>query len=154
MLSQTSIHLIRAFTYLATVSEEQYVGAATIAREIDAPQNYLGKVLQQFVLAGMLESQRGSGGGVRLVRSAEALTLFNIVDPVEHLSSQPRCFMGQLCCGPQPCEHHAAWEGLHNQYVQFLKNLTIMDLVKNNSLSTGQFMMPGKKREVIHAVNT
>lgn len=151
MLTQTSIHVIRAFVFMAVQPGGVYVGASAVAREIDAPQNYLGKVLQQFVQAGLLDSQRGANGGLRLRAGGMDLTLFDIVEPIEHLTRQPSCFMGKLCCGPMPCRHHAAWARLHEDYVKFLKNLTIGDLVFQNSINPGHFVMPGSNREVIYA---
>lgn len=154
MLTQTSIHVIRAFVFMAVQAEDVYVGAAAVAREIDAPQNYLGKVLQQFVQAGVLDSQRGANGGLRLTAGGKDLTLFDIVEPIEHLTRQPSCFMGKLCCGPMPCKNHKAWADLHDSYVKFLKNLTIGDLVRQNSINPGHFVMPGNNREVVYADNS
>lgn len=142
MLSQTSVHIIRAFIYMAVQPEKSYSGASAIARAIDAPANYLGKVLQQYVAAGFLESLRGANGGLRIAVPADKLTLFDLVEPLEHLTSQPICFMGKLCCGPTPCREHNAWARLHNDYVSFLKRLTVGALVRQNSIGVQGFVMP------------
>lgn len=133
MLSQTSIHLIRALTYLAAQPAGKYLGAAAIAAETGAPQNYLGKLLKQFCQNGLLQSQRGAGGGVRLAQAAENITLLQIVEPVEHLTRRQNCFMGDLCCGKQPCAYHKSWLKLHGDLVRFLDSVTLAGLVQQSN---------------------
>lgn len=143
--------MIRAFIYLAVQPERAYTGAAAIARAIKAPENYLGKVLQQFAVTGILKAARGLHGGLRLGVPATEITLLRIVEVVERLDRQPKCFMGQLCCGPLPCDNHARWVQLHQDYVNFLGSLTIADLVKQNQINGGHFIMPPGKREELYA---
>jgi Rrf2 family iron-sulfur cluster assembly transcriptional regulator len=133
--------------YIAASKKDCYLGAIPIAREIKAPQNYLSKILKNFTRLGLLESQRGSGGGVRLVKSAADIFLYDIVEPIENLSSKPTCFMNKLCCGPEPCKHHAAWTKLHENYIEFLKTVSIGDLVEQNKIDPDLFVMPGIRKE-------
>ncbi len=130
MLSQTSIHAIKALTHLAARNETKPIGSAQLASEIDAPANYLGKTLKLLTLAGLLQSQRGLGGGLKLAKSPESISLFDIVEPIEHVSQKTHCFMGKICCGPQPCSLHPRWARLHGDFIGFLKEVTLKDLVK------------------------
>ena len=132
MLSQTSVHVIRALTWLAAQPADQFVGAAAIAAATGAPQNYLSKLLQQCCQAGLLASQRGAGGGVRLALAADKITLLQVVEPLEHLGQRRSCFVGQLCCGPQPCSYHKSWTKLHSDFVEFLASITLAALVKES----------------------
>lgn len=133
LLSQTSVHVIRAFTFLASQPAGKFVGAAAIAAETGAPQNYLSKLLQQYCQSGLLESQRGAGGGVRLAKPAGKITLLQIVEPVERLSQRRNCFMGELCCGELPCAYHESWLKLHSDFVGFLESVTLAGLVQQSS---------------------
>jgi len=133
LLSQTSIHVIRALTYLAAQPADEYVGAAVIATETGAPQNYLGKLLKQLCQSGLLQSRRGAGGGVRLAQAAENITLLQIVEPVEHLTRRQTCFMGDLCCGKQPCAYHKSWLKLHSDLVRFLDSVTLAGLAQQSN---------------------
>jgi Rrf2 family nitric oxide-sensitive transcriptional repressor len=132
LLSQTSIHAIKAFVYLAAQDSKQFFGAAAIAREIDAPPNYLGKTLKQFCTLGLLESQRGAGGGVRLAKPARQISLLQIVEPLEHLSKKRNCFIGGLCCGPHPCAYHNDWLKLHADFVGFLESVSIAGVLQQS----------------------
>ncbi|MBU1109930.1 MAG: Rrf2 family transcriptional regulator [Candidatus Riflebacteria bacterium] len=142
MLSQTSVHVIRALTFLAAQPADKFVGAAAIAAATGAPQNYLGKLLQQFCQKGLLESQRGAGGGVRLAKPADSITLLQVVEPVEHLSQRRNCFMGQLCCGVRPCTYHKSWLKLHSDFVEFLESVTLAGI-----LAQSEWQLPDIKSE-------
>ena len=63
MLSKTGIHAVRAMVVLAELPEGVYAGAVSIAEGIQAPRNYLGKLLQLLAREGLVESQKGMGGG-------------------------------------------------------------------------------------------
>src|SRR5262245_8511000 len=81
MISKTGLHAVRGMLALSRLPEGAYAGAASVAREIGAPQNYLGKLLQNLARYGLVESQKGIGGGFRLAKNAKHVTLFDIVDP-------------------------------------------------------------------------
>ena len=54
--------------------------------------NYLSKVLQQLTRAGLIHSQRGLGGGFRLLYPPTVMTVYdvvNAVDPVQRIVSCP-----------------------------------------------------------------
>jgi len=133
MISQTGIHVIKALTYLASQPADKYVGATVIAAETGAPQNYLGKLLQQLCRSGLLHSQRGSRGGVRLATTAENITLLQILEPVEHLSKRKNCFMGGLGCGDKPCVYHKPWMKIHSDLLRFLDSVTLAGLVQQSN---------------------
>lgn len=147
MLSQTSIHAIRALMFLAAKSALEPIGSTQLASEIQAPANYLGKTLQHLTLNGILISQRGLGGGIRLAKDPSEITLFDIVEPLEHVSQKSHCFMNRLCCGPEPCQFHARWVKIHSDFLDFLKSVTIKDLVQQNKINPQTFSMPGFRKE-------
>src|SRR5262245_48864240 len=104
MLSKTGLHAVRAMVALARLPRGAYAGAAGIARDIGAPQNYLGKLLKDLAGEGLLESQKGLGGGFRLARDAREITLFDVVEPIEHVSRWSGCILGMPACSDRaPC---------------------------------------------------
>ena len=98
MLSKTGIHAVRALLTLARLPEGSFMGAAAIAKEIDAPQNYLGKLLQLMSREGLVFSQRGLGGGFCLARHPKDIALIDVVGPIEHLGRWSTCILGQKTC--------------------------------------------------------
>lgn len=91
MLSQTAEYALRAAVFLA-----EHHGTACTSREIAeairVPGGYLSKVLQALSRAGIVNSQRGLGGGFVLARAPADLTVLDIirvVDPLRRISSCP-----------------------------------------------------------------
>jgi Rrf2 family protein len=135
MLTKTGLHAVRAVVALAKLPEGAYAGAARIAREIGAPQNYLGKLLQSLARDGIVESQKGLGGGFRLARSPKKITLLDIIEPLEHVSRWSGCILGRSeCSDANPCAVHNRWKSVRDAYLQMLRRTTIGELVAKGEL--------------------
>lgn len=131
MISRTGIHAIKALAALSEIPEDEYAGASAIAKGIDAPQNYLGKLLRALSREGLVISQKGLGGGFRLARPMEQISLFDILEPIDQVSRWEGCFFGRAECGDKdPCAVHSAWASVREVYLEFLKNTTLADIYK------------------------
>lgn len=129
MISKTATHALKAMTFLAEQPGE-FLGAASVAERIGAPQNYLGKLLHSLLQSGIVYSQRGSGGGFRLARPPEAISLFDIVERVDHISRWEGCCLGgESCSANSPCALHDKWVALRDPYLRTLKETTLADLI-------------------------
>lgn len=136
MMSKTSLQAVQALAILAELPDGQFEGAATIAKRIGAAQNYLGKLLQILAREGLVVSQKGLGGGFRLAKDPELITLFEVVDPFEHLSRWKGCFLGRPnCSGESPCALHHKWAPLRDSYLNLLKGTRIADVVSSPVLA-------------------
>ncbi len=135
MLSKTALHAVRAMIALAQLPEGAYAGAGRIAQEIGAPQNYLGKLLKTLAEEGLLESQKGLGGGFRLRRRPRDISLLDVVEPIEHVSRWSGCILGRPeCSESDPCAIHNRWKAVRNAYVHMLERTTLAELVAKGEL--------------------
>ena len=129
MMSKTAVHALKAVVALAELPENGFEGAAGLARRIGAPQNYLGKLLQTLARAGVVESQRGLGGGFRLAKSAQRIRLLDVVEPIDHVSRWAGCLMGRTFCSEEsPCAMHDGWAKVREAYLTMLEGRTVADL--------------------------
>ena len=132
MISKTGRHAVTALAVLAELSRDAYAGAADVAEHIGAPPNYLGKLLKTLADRGLLESQKGKGGGFRLARNAAEISLWEIVEPIEHVSRWSGCFLGRgRCSDESPCAVHQRWGKVRDDYLHFLRETTVADLADN-----------------------
>jgi Rrf2 family protein len=130
MVSKTGCHAVRAMVALARLPDGAYAGAARIAQEIGAPQNYLGKLLKVLATEGLVESQKGLGGGFRLARDAQEISLLDVIDPIEHLRRWSGCILGRPECSEiDPCAIHHRWKAVRDAYLRMLQQTTIAELV-------------------------
>ncbi len=135
MLSKTGLHAVRAMAALARLPAGAYAGAASIAQGTGAPQNYLGKLLKNLAGQGLLESQKGLGGGFRLARDARKITLFDVIEPIEHVSRWSGCILGlPACSDAAPCALHKRWKAVRNSYLKMLQQTTLAELVARGEL--------------------
>lgn len=132
MISKTGLHAIRALSALAELSEGTYAGAGIIAEKVNAPRNYLGKLLQMLAREGLVISQKGLNGGFRLARDPKTVTLLDVIEPIEHISRWSECFLGKKACSDEdPCVVHTQWKSVRNSYAAFLSATTIADLLQH-----------------------
>lgn len=129
MLSKSGIYAVQALILLAELPRGSYAGTVSIAERIGAPRNYLGKLLQQLTRDGVLGSQKGMGGGFRLARRPEEITLIDIVDPIEPFRRWGSCILGRgNCTEHNPCAIHDRWKPVKESYLKILDETTIADL--------------------------
>jgi Rrf2 family transcriptional regulator, iron-sulfur cluster assembly transcription factor len=135
MLTKTGLHAVRALVALARLPAGAYAGAAKIAQEIDAPPNYLSKLLKALARQGVVESQKGLGGGFRLARDPKSITLLEVVEPIEHVSRWTGCILGRPeCSDAEPCAIHTRWKAVRDAYLHMLRRTTIAELVAKGEL--------------------
>src|SRR5262249_36459396 len=114
-----------------------YAGAAKVAQEIGAPQNYLAKLLQTLAHEGLLQSQKGRDGGFRLARDSRRISLLDVVEPIEQIGRWSGCIVGRPeCSDADPCPIHYRWKSVREAYLKLLQRTTLADLVAKGELET------------------
>ncbi len=127
-LSQTAEYALRAMAYLA-VPREEAVRASDLADAIAVPSHYLSKVLRRLVEAGLLESQRGHGGGFALARPAASIRFSEVLAAVDAIPTGNRCAFGWGDCDARnPCPLHPAWSRLNDAMTGWSEGTTLADV--------------------------
>ena len=132
MISQTSRHALRILGFLAQADGARS-RSGDIARETGIPANYLGKILNRLRKQGIVESEKGWGGGFRLRPEAlkrpigEILAFF---EGVESINREDCAFGLPECSADEPCPLHPYWEGIRELYRRMLLETTVADLGK------------------------
>jgi Rrf2 family nitric oxide-sensitive transcriptional repressor len=77
-----------------------------IARELAISRNHLTKVVRQLAAGGFVATHRGAGGGLRLARPADAITLGEVVRRLEARHAMVECFRpdGGACALTPDCK--------------------------------------------------
>ncbi len=140
MLSSSALHALDALLALAELPPGDFAGAGAVASVIGAPANYLGKLLQGLSRTGLVESRKGAGGGFRLARSPDRISLYEVVEPIDRVSRYSGCFMGnEVCSDEQPCALHERWAAVRDGYLAMLMESTLADvLARRRRLVTGR----------------
>ena len=117
-------------THLAQDSKREFQLVREMAKALELPAPYLAKILQPLAAQGLLDSQRGRGGGFRLARAPEDLTLYQIVDAQERLGAARECLLGQAeCSDERACPMHQFWKRASGTFQAQLSSTHLSDLV-------------------------
>jgi Rrf2 family protein len=145
VISTSALHAIRALVFLARQPRGAFAGTGSVADAIDAPPNYLGKLLQALARANLVSSRKGLRGGFRLERDPAEISLLEIAEPIEQVSRWEGCFLGGgECSDDAPCAVHAKWGALRDAYLSLLSETTIADLIKREPAGDS-VMRPSKE---------
>lgn len=105
MISQTVEYALRAAVHLARHMPEAQT-TDEIAKATQVPRPYLAKVLQGLNRSGIVQSQRGLGGGITLTKKATELTILQIINAVEPLQRIHTCPLKLSSHGMRLCSLH------------------------------------------------
>ena len=130
MLSQTAEYALRAVLFLADQNGAEPASVDLIAERLGVPRNYLSKILHRLAREGVLRSARGKGGGFRLARPPDRLTLLRVVGPFDGMTGQRRCLLGRPQCSDRnPCPAHDQWKAVSDRVSSFFRERTVGDLI-------------------------
>lgn len=142
MLSQTGTYALQAVIWLATQPENTRTPARILAEELEIPGNYLAKVLQRLAREEILESTRGARGGFTLARSADELTVADVVAPFQELQKPRVCLMGGACDLENPCTAHSRRTAWNAVVMEMLRTTTVADLLTAPEPRTNRKILP------------
>lgn len=85
---------------LARREPGQVVMIDAVSRDERIPKSFLAKIFQSLARAGLVRSNRGTGGGFTLARKPEEITTLDIIEAIEGPISFQRCLEA-----PTECPH-------------------------------------------------
>ncbi|MBL0707852.1 MAG: Rrf2 family transcriptional regulator [Sulfurimonas sp.] len=83
IVSSKGIYGLTAMLILAKENEQKLLQIKEIASKGDIPQNYLEQILVTLKKSGIVESIRGASGGYKLSKSANNITVLEILNSLE-----------------------------------------------------------------------
>ena len=93
------------------------------------PRDFLAKVFQKLVRAGVLRSAKGRGGGFALARPAHEITLMHVVEAIDGPQANDRCVIGFARCSDEmPCAQHDLYKPIRQRIKDYLTTTTAADL--------------------------
>src|SRR6516162_1844795 len=82
-LTRASSYALHAVAYMADQENNEPVASHVIAKARKIPERFLLKVLKPLVSARVLSSIKGPNGGYRLAKSANEITLLEVLEAVD-----------------------------------------------------------------------
>jgi Rrf2 family protein len=133
-ITRAADYAVRVMVHLSGLPPGANVRRPEIARATDVPHSFLSKVLQQLVQAGMISSQRGSGGGFRLAKASTEMSLLDVLEAIEGPTRLNACLEpGPSCTRKGWCAAHVVWLDAQAALVHVLRSTSIARLAKQSS---------------------
>ncbi|MGM9640986.1 MAG: RrF2 family transcriptional regulator [Faecousia sp.] len=132
LISTKGRYALRVLTDMAEHQSDGYVPLKEIARRQEISEKYLESIVKLLVQDGVLTGLRGKGGGYRLSKSPDRITVGSILRLTEGSMSPVSC----LEEGTAPCARAAGcrtlplWKGLDRVISEYLERYTIGDLMR------------------------
>lgn len=130
-LNITTDYAIRAVLYLAIKNELTTAGA--IASAMGIPKNYILKITQKLVTAGVVKRTVGVHGGFCLAKSTADITLYEIVNLIEPTTRLNRCLEDDKYCSrfaTENCPVRNFYCLLQSELDDRLKTITVQQLLQ------------------------
>ncbi len=139
MLSNACQYAIRSVLFLAIHSNEsKKIGVKIIAEELESPQPFLAKLLQQLSRQKLVSSTKGPNGGFFLTQKDRNNSIWDVVVCIDGTEKFDSCFMGLPACGDEnPCPVHFTVSPFKEKILQNFRDKTIAQFTEEIQ-STGK----------------
>jgi len=147
MLSKTAEYALRSIVYIALhAAKNKNIGIKEIAQELELPQPFMGKILQDLVRKNVIASVKGPHGGFFLKHSAKSITIMDVVRAIDGIEMFKRCGLGlEHCSDTHPCPLHQEFKKYRDGLAEVFSQRTIQDLVLN--VENSQAYIKNKNQE-------
>lgn len=128
-LSQRTDYALRVMMHLA-LSQRAPITTAEIAGAFDISKHHLDKVAQDLARAGFIQTVRGRGGGLRLDRAPEEISIGSIVRRLEPMRLVECMDADHNTCVLTPrCRLAAVLDDALSTFLRTLDACSLADLV-------------------------
>ena len=127
-LSQTAEYALRAMMWIAGHPPGEPLLARDLSEATQIPAQYLSKILRRLVLADLLLSRKGRGGGFTLARPPGEISFRDVLLAVDAYPREERCAFGWgMCDRSRPCPLHTSWSQMSEHFTLWAANATFAD---------------------------
>jgi Rrf2 family iron-sulfur cluster assembly transcriptional regulator len=127
-------YAVTAMLDLAFHSQKKPVTLTDIAARQTISLSYLEQLFARLRRAGMVTGVRGPGGGYQLSRNAMEINIADIIAAVDEPLDSTKCTGKGNCQKNQPCLTHELWMGLSEQIRDYLKGISLSDLLERHAV--------------------
>ena len=130
MFSKSCEYAIKAMICVAQKTKDgNRVGVKELAKEIDAPEHFIAKILQELSRKKLVQSMKGPNGGFFLEKDDLRISLAQIVKAIDGDKIYNECVLGLKSCSQKsPCPVHNEYTEIKKRLIAMLENNTIKNL--------------------------
>lgn len=130
---------VTAMLDLAMNEADKPVTLAGISERQSISLSYLEQLFSRLRRSGLVKSVRGPGGGYRIAKKLDQVSVSEIISAVDELIDATQCGGQENCHDEGRCMTHDLWSSLNVKILEYLSGVSLADLVASNEAkSKGQ----------------
>lgn len=126
-------YAVTAMLDLAIHCQEGPITLFDISQRQGISLSYLEQLFSRLRKRKLVDSARGPGGGYRLSRSADAITVAEVISAVDETVDATRCKGLKNCNDTSTCLTHQLWSDLSDQIREFLDGITLAQVIEKRA---------------------
>jgi Rrf2 family iron-sulfur cluster assembly transcriptional regulator len=130
-LTRRGDYAVRVMLALAQESGDGWLSVPTVSAAMAIPERFLPRVMVDLVDSGLVVGHRGRTGGYRLARSADSISLLDIIAAAEP-EPDPRIFIlrGGPCGADGQCAVHDTFTSARAAMLDRLGATTLAEVAR------------------------
>ena len=137
---------VTAMLDLALNEVDRPVTLAGISERQDISLSYLEQLFSRLRRGGLVKSVRGPGGGYRIAKDLQAISVSDIITAVDEQIDATQCGGQENCRGDEHrCMTHDLWTSLNGKILEYLSGVSLAELVASQR-DAKKIVIPEPKR--------
>jgi Rrf2 family iron-sulfur cluster assembly transcriptional regulator len=129
-----------AVTAMLDLALNRHTGPVTLAgisQRQSISLSYLEQLFGRLRRHALVESVRGPGGGYRLARATQQISVAEIIVAVDEPLDATQCGGKENCLEDKQCMTHHLWATLNEKIYSYLSSVSLQDLVTQQLAKEG-----------------
>ena len=130
MITRETDYAIRTILYLSRRNNDTVVSTKILSEQMLIPYRFLRRIVKQLVENGLVSSRKGHGGGIRLLKQPEEISVYDICQ----IFGKPGVTLNQCLTDKGKCEFldtctvHTKLEEIQEELDRRLQSVTFSQL--------------------------
>jgi Rrf2 family iron-sulfur cluster assembly transcriptional regulator len=120
---------VTAMLDLALSEVDRPVTLAGISERQEISLSYLEQLFSRLRRNGLVKSVRGPGGGYRIAKALEDISVSDIITAVDEQIDATQCGGNENCHEERRCMTHDLWSSLNVRILEYLSGVSLAELV-------------------------
>ena len=131
-ISTKGRYALRVMIDLASQDQTKYIPLKEIAARQGISKKYLEALIKRLVKDQFIQGIRGKGGGYRLIKAPETITVLDVLESMEDDLAPVACLgaHAQPCHRKAQCQTLPIWQGLYQLIVHYFSSITLKSLLE------------------------
>lgn len=137
-ISTKGRYAVRAM-YEIAISQKEFVSIAEISQNQSISIKYLEQIISILSKSNLVTSQKGAQGGYKLTKAPNQISIYEILHATNDTPHFAPCLEDKNACPrATSCPTINCWDSLTVLIVNFLKSITLQDLIDKTTLKQNQ----------------